>query len=175
MSNGGSQKPADIQPGEEAKILLRVPEIVDLSDGSKVTVRRMKLREIMQNAPAFVSALASLSSQSTEEGEVDTDAERSGRGYKFLGSMLASTWDPLLKMLELATDRTAADYDDMDAEDMLAVVRVFIKLHKRVASAFFGVLEEAGFPVAALKAWFASLRALMTSLEVGTDSKKSET
>jgi len=171
MAAGGSLKPSDGSADSEARVVLRVPECVPLRDGRIAEVSRLKLRQIIQHAGTFVSALAGLTAATKTKAE---ETDKAASGYAFIGSLVVAIWDPLVAMLELATNLTEADYDDMDAEDMLNIVEVFVRIHQGVAKAFFGVLEAAGMPVAALKAWFDSLKQLMSSLGEDTGSTKSE-
>lgn len=170
MSNGGSSKPADIKPGEEAKIILRVPAVIDLSDNTKVTVRTLNLREIFQHAPSFLVAVSGLIGE--KEKADATDEEKSKGGFLFMGKLLSASWEPTVEMLVLVTDRSAEQYEVMDPADMLKIIRIFIRRHKRVAETFFAVLEEAGFPVSALRTWLDSFKTLMSSLAEDTASKK---
>jgi hypothetical protein len=180
MSNGGSRKPSDIAPGEEAKIVLKVPESVPIGDGRSVLIARLKLKQIMLNVPVFLSALSGLTKA---KGEDKGEGDKASQGYAFLGALVGASWDPTVQMLVLCTKIKEKDgtevptsvefYEEMDAEPMLKVLHEFVRLHKRVAETFFGVLEEAGFPVQALRAWLDSLKTLMTSLGEDTDSRKS--
>lgn len=116
----------------ELQLVLNVPEKIALSDGRKVTVRKLKAREIAEEVSVLTETFARV--MQGRAGKVLTWSE-------FIPLVVQVASDPVYELVarltsEDSTERlrqlTLEEVKELDADDLLLVISQIVKLNESV-------------------------------------------
>jgi hypothetical protein len=117
----------------ELRLVLNVPEKIALSDGRKVTVRKLKAREIAEEVGVLTETFARVMQE--RAGKVLTWSE-------FIPLVVQVASDPVYELvarltsLEDSTEQlrqlTLEEVKELDADDLLLVISQIVKLNESV-------------------------------------------